>query len=75
MRDKDVPKMAFKTIYKHYEFVMMSFGLTNTLSPFIDLMNWVFWDYLNSFVNVFIDDIMVYLNNKGEHMDHLRVVL
>ena len=62
--------MAFQTRYGHYEFLVMSFVLTNSLEVFIDLMN-----YLDSFIIVFIDEILVYSKNKGEHMHHLRVVL
>ena len=53
----------------------MSFGLTNSPAAFMDLINRVFQSYLDSFVIVFIDDILVYLTNEGEHVDHLRVVL
>ena len=53
----------------------MSFGLTNALAAFMDLMNKVFQNYLDSFVIVFIDDILVYSKNDDDHMDHLRIVL
>ena len=62
-------------MYGNYEFPLMSFGLTNALMTFMDLMNRMFQNYLDSFVIVFIDDILVYSKNDGEHMDHLRVVL
>ena len=75
MRGEDVPKMAFQTMYVHYEFLVMSFGFRNAPAAFMDLMNRVFRNYLDCFVIVFIDDIFAYLKNKGEHMDHLRVVL
>ena len=56
-------------------FLVMPFGLTNAPTTFMDLMNRVFQSYLDSFVIVFIEDILVYLRNQGEHMDRLRVVL
>ena len=61
--------------YGHYEFFVMSFGLTNDLVSFIDLMNRVFWNYLDSFFIVFIDDTFVYSKNEGDYMGNLRVVL
>ena len=67
--------MAFWTRYGHYEFLVMSFGLTNALAAFMDLMNSVSQNYLDSFVIFFIDDILVYSKNEGDHMGHLRVVL
>ena len=75
MRGDDVPKMTFRTRYGHYEFLVMSFGLTNAPTTFMDLMNRVFQNYLDSFVIVFIDDILVYSKNDDDHMDHLRIVL
>ena len=75
VRGKVVPKMSFQTRYGHYEFLVMSFGLTNASTTFMDLMNKVFWNYLDSFVIVFIKEILVYSKNEGEHMDHLGVVL
>ena len=57
------------------EFLVMSFGLTNAHTSFMDLMNRVFQSYLDSFVIIFIDDILVYSKNEGDHMDHLTVVL
>ena len=71
----DVPKTAFRTRYGHYEFLMMPFGLTNIPVAFMDLMNRVFQNYLDKFVIVFIDDILVYSRGKEEHEEHLRVVL
>ena len=65
-----VPKTAFKTRYRHYEFLVMPFGLTNALAAFMDLMNRVFHLYLDQFVVVFIDDILVYSKDAQEHEHH-----
>ena len=75
MQKGDVPKTAFGTRYSHYEFRVMSFGLTNTPTAFMDLMNRVFHPYLDRFVIVFIDDILVYSGSLEEHLEHLRIVL
>nr|XP_016500185.1 PREDICTED: RNA-directed DNA polymerase homolog [Nicotiana tabacum] len=66
-----VPKTAFRTRYDHYEFSVMSFGLTNSLEAFMDLMRCGFKHYLDSFVIVFIDNILVYSRSREEHDKHL----
>jgi hypothetical protein len=75
IQSSDIPKTSFITKYGLYEFMVMSFGLTNAPTYFIYLMNSVFMDYLDKFVVVFIDDILIYSKNEQEHEKHLRKVL
>ncbi|KAL0551906.1 hypothetical protein IC582_010998 [Cucumis melo] len=75
IKDGDVPKTAFHSRYGHYEFIVMSFGLTNAPAVFMDLMNSVFREFLDTFVIVFIDDILIYSKTETEHEENLRMVL
>jgi hypothetical protein len=75
IRAKDIPKTTFTMRYGLYEYLVMSFGLTNVLAHFMYLMNSVFMPELDRFVMVFIDNILVYSKSTEEHEEHLRVVL
>ncbi|GKF42026.1 putative reverse transcriptase domain-containing protein [Tanacetum coccineum] len=75
IREEDIPITAFRTRYGHYEFQVMPFGVTNAPAVFMDLMNRVCKPYLDKFVIVFIDDIMIYSKNKKEHGEHLKTIL
>ena len=75
VKETDIPKTPFRTRYGHFEFTMMPFGLTNAPAAFMDLMHRVFQPYLDQFVVVFVDNILVYSQSEEEHENHLRIVL
>ncbi|GKC67020.1 putative reverse transcriptase domain-containing protein [Tanacetum coccineum] len=75
VREEDIPKTAFRTRYAHYEFQVMLFGLTNVPTIFMDLMNRVCKPYLDRFVIVFIDDILIYSKRRKEHEGHFKLIL
>jgi hypothetical protein len=75
IKEDDVPKTAFKTRFGLYEFTVLPFGLRNAPGVFMSLMNGVFREYLDKFVQVFIDDILIYSRTMEEHDEHLRLVL
>jgi hypothetical protein len=75
IQESNIPKTTFRTWYGLYEYIVMSFGLANTPAYFMYLMNKVFMEYLDKFVVVFIDDILVFSKTEEEHENHLRLVL
>nr|GFA80495.1 putative reverse transcriptase domain-containing protein [Tanacetum cinerariifolium] len=75
VREEDIPKTAFRTRYGHYEFQVMPFGLTNAHAVFMDLMNRVCKPYVDKFVIVFINDILIYSKDGKEHEEHLKAIL
>ena len=75
VRDTDIPKTAFRTRYGHFEFTVMPFGLMSAPAAFMDLMLRVFQPYLDQFVVVFVDDILIYSQSEWEHEHNLRIVL
>ena len=75
VKEADVYKMVFRTRYGHYEFLVMPFGLTNAPAAFTNLMNLVLQSYLDEFIMVFIDDILVYSKIEVDHDEHPRLVL
>jgi hypothetical protein len=75
INEEDISKTTFRTRYGHYKFTVVSFGLSNAPVFFMCLMNGVFKDYLDKFVIVFLDDILVYSKSEEEHEQHLRMVI
>jgi hypothetical protein len=75
IKKDDIPKTSFKTRFGHFEFIILPFQLTNAPGVFMSLMKGVFYDYLDNFVQVFIDDILIYSRTMEEHEEHLRLVL
>ena len=74
VRDEDVQKTTFQTLYGHYEFVVIPFGLTNAPAAFMDLMKWMCRPMLDQSVIIYIDDILVYSKTREQHEEYLRKV-
>ena len=75
LKVKDILKTAFRTRYGQYEFLVIPFRVTNAVAIFMNLMNWVSSPFIDKFVVIFIDDILIYSKNEEEHAKHLRIVL
>ena len=75
VREADIPKNTFRTRYGNFEFIVMPFGLTNVPAAFMDLMHRVFKPYLDQFVVVFVNDVLIYSQSEEEHEDHLQIIL
>jgi hypothetical protein len=75
IKEGDIPKTAFQNRFGHYKFVVVPFGLTNAPVVFMSLMNGVLRKYLDCFVHVFLDDILIYSKNEREHEEHFQIVL
>lgn len=75
LKPEDILKIAFRTRYGHYEYSLMSFGVSNALGVFMEYLNIILHSYLDQFIVVFIDDILIYFNPDEEYVEHLRVVL
>ena len=75
IKDEDISKIAFRTRYRYYEFCVLLFGLTNAPATFMTLMNNIFQPYLDKFVIVYLDDILIYSKTKEEHLKHVHIIL
>lgn len=75
MKPEDILKTSFRTRYGHYEYPMLSFGLSNTPEVFMNYMNPIFHSYLDQFVVVFINDILIYSKSDEDHAEHMRIML
>ena len=75
MKSENFEKTTFRIQYRHYEFLVMSFRVTNAPTTFMDLLNWIFKNYLDEFVIVYIEDILIYSKDEDQHANHLRIVL